>query len=236
MAIAVDATSNSGVLDGNTTTITWNHTFTGSNLVAYVGCGARDATANNRTVSGVTVGGAAATLVGVQQDNTTPGVPTKVSLWRRIAPATGVQSIAVTMTAYNQTSVYCAAVSFTGVDQTTPEDAAATGGTSDSATSVGSSTPITTVTDNAWLVGILHISDENALTQVGNAGTQVSAGTGTSAALRRVGLSYNGPATPTGSYYVSWSWLNATSTAHEKTAIRPAGAGGADNRRVIMVS
>ncbi len=230
--IAHDADSNSGVLSNNTTTISWSHTFTGSNRVAYVGCGARDATANNRTVSAVTVGGASATLIGSHQDNTVPGVPFKMSLWRRIAPATGAQTIAVDMAAYNNTRVYCAAVSFTGVDQTTPEDAAATGESTGNATAVGSATPITTVTNNAWLVGFILKADTEVLTQVGNIGTQISAATDFEASLGRVGLSYNGPGTPTGSYYVSWSWGNATPTAHEKTAIRPASGGPPARNRI----
>lgn len=239
MAIAVDVSSNSGIKAAIAADWTWSHTCTGSNLVLYVAVVARDATnINNRTVSGVTYNGVALTSID-SRDRATGTIQT--SLWRLIAPATGAHTISVAMTAYNTNIAYGMATSFTGVNQTTPEDTAANGSAPASAgTSVGSSTPVTLVTANAWIIGVLGIiGASGAITQVGDIGTQTNAEGGNNqfsggSLVISDSLAYNGPGSAA-SHYVSWSWVNSAGHVETKVGIRPAAAATAD-RRVIMVS
>jgi len=109
-AVAVDSTSHTFA---NSATHTWSHTVgAGSNRVLVVGVSNRDGT---RTVSTVTYGGVALTRIGLQNG---AGTANRVELWRLIAPATGTANIIVTLS--GSTETVAGAVSYTGVDQTTP--------------------------------------------------------------------------------------------------------------------
>jgi hypothetical protein len=100
---AVGANSN----DSPVTTLSWNHTVTGSNLVGLVGVDGDIA-----ATSGVTWNGAAMTLIGgpVASGNG------RVSVYSIVNPSSGP----VTVTMASSTTIVAGSISFTGADQTTP--------------------------------------------------------------------------------------------------------------------
>lgn len=112
MAVAFDAASTGGGNAPNTTAITWSHTCTGANLVLLVVVALRSDTATGTTI---TYNSVALTLVRRLQQGTR-GVTLEV--WRLIAPATGANTVSVAASANVVTAA--AAISYTGVDQTTP--------------------------------------------------------------------------------------------------------------------
>ncbi len=71
-------------------------------------------------LTGVTYGGVAMTRVLVALDNS-PSIPVTVYSYRLVAPATGVNNVAVTWN--NSHTVSASAISFTGADQATGIDA-----------------------------------------------------------------------------------------------------------------
>ncbi|NOZ53983.1 MAG: hypothetical protein GXP08_12790 [Gammaproteobacteria bacterium] len=126
----------------NTNSLVWNHTVTGVNRALLVGVTLRNNSA--QTVSGVTYAGVSLSLVAVQSN----GSSIRVELWQLVAPATGNNEIAVGLSA--NARVVAGAVSFTGVDQAMPIDAA-------NSASGNSTTPtvnVTTLTPNAWLMDV----------------------------------------------------------------------------------
>lgn len=118
MAIVRDSTS-SGVNGPSQPGITVAHTCTGTDLVLYVSCTSSGGT-NSVTYNGVA-------MTAIKANDAAVG-PIYVSTYRLINPPTGVHNIVVTApSGYNAVN----AVSYTGVDQTTPDYGA---------TSVGSTT------------------------------------------------------------------------------------------------
>jgi hypothetical protein len=110
-----DAVSSSSVVGG--TSATWSHTCTGSNRVLVVSVAILGD--SSVTVSGVTYNGVAMTS-RYQGDLSTSGVYAKNSVWTLVAPATGANNIVATYSGTNTGYAGCGAVSFTGVNQTTP--------------------------------------------------------------------------------------------------------------------
>src|SRR3990167_10508461 len=117
MAIAIDATSQGETASGASLTIA--HTCTGTNRVLYLAV----YTFNSPTPSTVTAtyAGTGMTALG----NTVLGSENKerLTVLRLIAPATGANNIVITPS-INPSEIAMAAVSWTGVDQTTPFDTA----------------------------------------------------------------------------------------------------------------
>ena len=130
-AVAVDAESD--VSGGNVSSLSWSHTTSGNNRLLIVSVGM--ARIEPLSVSGITYGGTPLTLIGVS-DNTccTPGRP-RVEMWKLVAPATGTNTVVVTLSGTND-SVIGAAVSYTGVNQTTPLGTFAAANNSDATPSV----------------------------------------------------------------------------------------------------
>lgn len=89
--IAFDAASNSGYKAAESS-YSWNHTCTGNDRYLTVGISMLSLA---QTVSGITYNGVAMTLLGVQSSITGAA---RVELWGLVAPATGSNSIAVTLT------------------------------------------------------------------------------------------------------------------------------------------
>lgn len=139
MAIALDTTVNGGL--STSTSLTWSHTCTGSNLILIVSINGPVSSTDD--VSGITYNSVALTKIRSQQ------IPSDrlVSLWYLIAPATGAHNIVASFT-----GTYCAGISasYTGVRQSVQPDSSAVG-----TTSSGSGLTISTITatDNTWLVG-----------------------------------------------------------------------------------
>lgn len=144
MAIAYDASSYiNDVPTGVTTTFT--HPCSGSNRILFVATATHGAV-SGVSVTGVTYGGAAMTLIGTK-DN---GANALLTLWYIVAPSTGINNVVITknVTDYS-TQGY--AISYTGASQTGQPDASSTGGP----TTTGSySQSVTTVVDNCWALMI----------------------------------------------------------------------------------
>lgn len=130
MAVAIDAVS-SFAHDGNSHTL--SHTIAGSNLYLLVGVSLIGSV--GRAVSAATAGGVALTSLGSIANSTTY----RTEFWRLIAPPTGTNNIIVS-TSGPPTTAVIGAMSFTGVDQTTPESGftSATGSSANPAITVSS--------------------------------------------------------------------------------------------------
>jgi len=103
------------------------------------------------------------------------------------------------------------AISFSGVDQTSPLDSQA-GRVVTGAHSAQSDT-VATIADGAWVVDAIA------------APTLPAAGAGqiTAGATTYAGVSVRGPVTPAGPAALSWTWpSNSAASAHSLVALKPA--------------
>jgi len=213
MAIAFD--TNTSVTDQSDAltpfTFSWAHTCTGSDLILLVGISCADA---GDTVASVTYRGTALTK-SIEQVNTGANL---ISLWYLVAPATGSNTILVTVNnAFN--NAHGMAVSLTGVDQSTPIDASGVGAQADAANIV--SVGITTATDNAWVVDA--VTKENAtdgmVPGTGQTGRVVVAGLATDSGMSTI------PQASFGAITVNWNdngSLNTFDWAYAAVAVKPA--------------
>lgn len=161
MAIAFDAKTAPSTTTG--TTHTFSHTCTGSDRVLYVF--GHDRATGATQVTGVTYAGAAMTKV-TELDGTATTNDRAITMWRLIAPATGANNVVVTSSVSN--NLRFASASYTGVDQTTPENGIDT--------SVGTavttiSTDITTTIENCWM--IQFSKDQNGRTYTNSTGDNI---------------------------------------------------------------
>lgn len=146
--IVFDAASNSAAAN-TTNAITWNHTTgAGSNRLLTVCAQARDTvTLGDTAVTGITYGGLA--LTKIRHDvNSTGGVNVRTELWNLIAPPSGTAAVAIAWTGALNNYGVGSAVTYTGVTQTSFNDAN-TGATGSSTTPTAD---ITTVTDGSVIV------------------------------------------------------------------------------------
>ena len=137
--IAFDTTSNS-TPQLATTSYSWSHTCNGSDRVLIVGLSMFGA---GNTATAVTYNSVNMTKV-VRHEHSPAFVAEQ---WRLIAPDTGANTIAVTLTSSSDS--FGGATSWTGVDQTTPVEASAGNGGGLNTTVTVS---VTTITANAWVV------------------------------------------------------------------------------------
>lgn len=173
------------------------------------------------TVSSMTYGGAACTLVGVQSTITSFG---RVEQWRICssdsgAPAAGSNTLAVTLSGSLEFAVEWA--SYTGVHQTSPTE----GFNSAQATNAGSATDasvsVTSVADNCWVHAAV-VANDTSIT-AGNTSRNNVAGTLGSGANEDNGAAK----TPPGAVTMSYSGMGITTTwAIAGYAIRPLAASG----------
>lgn len=209
--ISVDASSNSGYQTSQST-YTWNHTCTGADRYLRVGISMLSVLGSS--VSSITYNGIAMSLLRAKAS---ASGAVRAEMWELIAPATGTNTIAVTLsTALDSIGT---AVSFNGVHQTSPSEAS----NDASATNVGAADAtvnVTTVADNAWVSDVVA-SDDTAIT-VGAGQTQRANITGT---LGSGAESTEGPKSPAGSVTMSWSNVGALATwTIVAAAIRPTAA------------
>jgi len=196
MAIAYDASAYGNDGGGLTTSISWSHTCTGSNLILIVGT----VSGSNGNVSGVTYNGVAMTkITGSSGYSSQCG---NTVFWYLINPPTGSHTVAVTLGSSDTISGVSA--SYTGASQTSQPDSYHA---SSNSTGTTYSDSTTTVANNSWVIGYF----------VNNQGTTISAGSGTTSRVSVSGVAYiianmladsNGPQTPAGS-----ATLNATAGA-----------------------
>jgi len=219
MALAFDATSNSGSQSG-VSSFSWSHTCTGTNLVLIVGVGMEDLTDADRVISSITYNGVSLTKIR-SDDDTTNNITT--DLWYLINPTTGANTILVTMNAGTISTTLGGAVSFSGADQTSPIEAnTGTTGTADPAT-----LSVTTITDNAWVLATIFSSTLNTMTVTGVQTSRWNVDTG----LFLAGGGTFGPQSPAGSVSMSWdfvgifaqSWTMSGCSIKESSGAPPAG-------------
>jgi hypothetical protein len=143
MAIAFD--SGTFVASTTGTSLTFSHTTTGNQRLLIVG--GHDSQGGSSTITGITYGGVALTK---EEEVQVPG-DRWMTLWYLVGPASGANNVVVTSS--GSENLRFSALSYTGVDQSTP--AGPTDG-SDTATTTAPnseiSTTITTTADNDWMV------------------------------------------------------------------------------------
>lgn len=154
--ITYDNTSNSG-WKVSQTVFSWAHNNIAGDLLV-VGISSESAT--DRTVTGITYNGQAMTSIrsdGAYQNKRT-------TLYYKLAPSTGSNTVEVTMSGSADYAIGCA-TSFIGAKQSAQPDAqnGATG-TGDSPSTP--TTTVTTVATNSWVVSVLMVGGENALSSV----------------------------------------------------------------------
>lgn len=206
--ILFDAASNSSYQTAQST-YSWSHTCTGSSR--YLTVGISMLSVGGSSVSGITYNSVAMTKIDAKAS---VSGAVRAELWGLVAPATGSNTIAVTLSA-SLDSIGTAS-SYTGVHQTTSYE-----GTADaSATNVGAADAtvnVTTVADNDWCVDVVA-TDDTAIT-VGAGQTSRNNVTGT---LGSGAMSTEGPKTPAGSVTMSWTAVGALATwSIVSTALRP---------------
>ena len=96
----------------STSSLNWSHSVAGSNRILIVGVSYRD---GNITTTNVTFAGTNLTRIGFRAGT---GNDNRAELWYMIAPPTGSSPVTVTVSPAKQ--VAACAISFTGVNQTTP--------------------------------------------------------------------------------------------------------------------
>lgn len=142
-----------------------------------------------------------------------------VEIWRLINPSTGANTVSVTYTGEVDGS-FGAAVSFTGVDQTTPEDATAgVGETTPAGASVSAS--ITTSSDNSYLLNVVHAIDSTVTLTKDASDTQLYNEVTTGDHFNAVAYRNAGTA---GSKTSTWSVSPNNQLAMAMVSIRPVAA------------
>ena len=149
MAVAFDATSNSGYQTA--ASYNWSHTCSGSNRILIVGVSMLSVVGSS--VSSITYNGVA--LTKIRSDASVSGA-VRTELWRLVNPATGANTVAVTLSAALDS--ISGAQSFTGVNQTSPIEVNAGA----SATNVGAAdatVDLTTINDGEMVVDVVATND-----------------------------------------------------------------------------
>ena len=161
---AAIARDNSVILYSNAGNASASFTISGSNRFLYIGC--EEA---GQTISSITVNGSATGITLLHHQSGLSGTFSDQYDYYLVAPPTGSVTVAVNVSAssYN----YCGAVSYTGVNQSTPIDVSGI----NNGTSITSLTStLTTTVANDWLIEYAGIETYD---------TSVTAGAGTVAVL-----------------------------------------------------
>jgi hypothetical protein len=201
----VDSRSLTTVASG--TTATWAHTVgSGTNRALFVDVGFTPG--SGATVSSVTYGGVALTLVSAIGSGITGG-DRRIERWRLLAPAAGTANIIATVS--GTTTISATGLSLTGVNQTTPTGTSVT--VSGTGTSSGSLAPTVPTAD--LVLSSLMIRSTTAPTPTGatTSGTQL-AGTN----------NFLGYATAAGT--TSWAWSVSDVFAGIATPVNGDNSGG----------
>lgn len=207
MAIAVDATSQGQSVAGSTS-YTLSHTCSGSDRILWVQVG--NSTAND-TITGVTYGGTAMTLVK-KAGGSSSGKYWNY-LYYLVAPATGANNIVAS--ASSGSYIIVRGVSYTGASQTGVPDSSPDATTNSTTTSDTLST--TTVADNCWI--LMAVAGQRAISastgsnyRIGDANTQWQI------------FDTNGAKSPAGSYSMSVTYAAAVWEVCIMASFAPSGA------------
>ena len=196
--IIFDSASNSGYQTAQST-YSWSHTCWSVNRYLFVSVSMLSVAGSS--VTSITYNGVAMTFIGAQASAVGA---VRVELWGLIAPASGSNTVAVTLSAALDS--VASAISLNNVHQTSPTE----GFNSATATNVGAADAtvnVTTVADNDWVLDGVA-TDDTAIT-VGAGQTSRNNVTG---ALGSGANSTEGPKTPAGSVTMSWTNVAALAT------------------------
>ena len=200
-----------------TTNGTFSHTTTGDNRLLIVTVNVEGTTSTAGTVSyaGVNLSNI------INQSTTGAGANTRAEMWSLVNPTSGANNVIVQMNT-GDNDFCAAALSFTGVTQTSPiEGSVSATGTSDTI-----SNDITTVADNAWVVNsISNVDSTQTWTPGANQTERVDQPT-SSASADRVYVSTEGPQTPAGVVTMSQnrSGVDSQKSAHVLASFAPVAA------------
>ena len=151
LGIQFDSASNSGY-QAASSSYSWSHTCSGSNRFLSVDIAVLSVLGT--TVTGITYNSIALSFLGSKTSGTGSD---RIETWGLIAPATGSNTIAVTLSASVASSGV--AVSYTGVHQTSPTE----GFNSNEGTNGGSpadaTVDITSVANNCWIHAAVATND-----------------------------------------------------------------------------
>ena len=149
MAIAYDAVSNGEVNPG--TSVSWNHTCTGSDRILFLGI-QTNTDSDPTDLTAVTYNSVAMTFIAKQSIS---GTSEYLYLYYLINPASGTNSISITRTTSG--AMFGFATSYTGAKQSGQPDAS----TTNTGTGTSLATSVTTVADNCWTVLTMASSNTN---------------------------------------------------------------------------
>lgn len=210
--IAVDNAAAGGTAD-SVSSLTFSYTVNSNTNGVLTVCAGSVLTPTFSTVTGVTYNGVAMTLVKEEHETTFSAGYN--SLWILKAPATGAHNVVITFSA-SSLRVSGGAVSFTGVDQTTPQSNAA----SAQGASTSSSTTVTSVSGSVVTGCAYELGSINAPTS-GNTQqwSQSEGGFGDG----------SGQATASGaaSVNMTWTWGGGTNVWVDVATSLNAASGGA---------
>jgi len=211
--IGVDGTASSG--EETTSTFTWTHTVGGGGeKVIYFGISIHDG-------SGVTVSSASynsVALTKLRHDGASDATRARTEIWYLVAPDAGANTCSVTLSG-TPGDASAGSISFTNVNQSTPNDVS--GGAGGIGTSTAASQSITTVTDNAWTFAVLKVHNNNTIT-IGAAQTQLWNDAFGAVNGQAAGGRSSTAVTPAGSKTMNWTLNPSDDWALSVAAIRPA--------------
>lgn len=223
MAIAFDAAASAGVLSSSALTIPSVTVSSGNDRILPVSFGYYD-----RTVSALSVAYNGVALTKRRRYENGAAAATS-ELWYLVAPPVGTASLVITLSA-SVPEISGAALSLTGVDQTTPIEAD-NGGSVVTGAHTSHSGSVTTVTPGAWVMDhLLYIFCGDAATSVGGQ-TERSHQFGTNVGIE---TSSRGPIATPASESAGWTFSNpGAATSQIIYALKPAaGFLAAQSRRI----
>jgi len=199
-----------------TGTLSFAHTVAGANRLLLVGIAVDQA---RTVVSTVKYAGASMTLAIAGGSGGNP----RAEIYSLFNPPMGTSNVVVTLTVSDQ--ITAGALSFRGVDVTTPVEATAqlTGN------SVTASVPITPITSNAWIVDALA-ADKGVTPTLGTVSPVLAGANRTQQWNLALGTSITGaaslygPVNPAGAATPTWTLSSAKKWAYAAAALRPAGS------------
>lgn len=202
MAIAYDSSANGG--STSTSSLTFSHTCTGSNLVLTVFIKIFN---TSNVLTGVTYNGVAMTAASSGQD-----AGSRWSyVYTLINPATGANNVNITTS--SATYVGGTSQSYTGCRQTSQPDVV---GTPLNTASTTVDTTLTTITDNSWLIG----SYNGARAYTAGSGTTSRQFNGSPDQL--YSFDSGGAKTPTGSYSLLGTQSSGANSRNYIISLAPA--------------
>lgn len=210
MAIAFDAASNSTYQTAQSS-YSWSHTCTGTNGYLFVSIAMLSVLGTN--VSSITYNGVK--LIQIIDSATQFTGAIRTEIWGLANPATGTNTIAITLTA-GLDSVGMAS-SFTGVNQALSTEGEIASGATNGLSPADATLNVQTIGDNDWIIDSVATSDTSITVQAGETSRNNVSGT-----LGSGAMGTRGPITPPASQAMGWTNVGAAqSWAIAAVAIRP---------------